>query len=107
MGAYTSGPIDVIVDLGTSLITGPTADNSVVASHIGAKWTIITQYTIDCDKVDNIPEIGWTLDGTEYTATEKKLALESVGIISIVFFAFLCGRLSIIDHVFVVSNVFF
>jgi len=79
MGAYTSGPTDAIVDSGTSLIAGPTADISAIASHIGAKRTITGQYTIDCDKVDDIPEIGWTLDGTEYTVPGKKLVLESAG----------------------------
>ena len=92
MGAYTSGPTDAIVDSGTSLIAGPTADISAIASHIGAKRTITGQYTIDCDKVDDIPEIGWTLDGTEYTVPGKKLVLESAGMVRIVFFALSVGK---------------
>jgi len=79
MGSYSSGPTDAIVDSGTSLIVGPSKDVKAIAQHIGAKKTITGQYTVDCDKLDDIPEIGWTLNGTEYTVPGSKVVLQSAG----------------------------
>jgi len=80
MGSYTSGPTDAIVDSGTSLIVGPSADIKAIAQHIGAKRMITGQYTVDCEKLDDIPAIGWTLNGTEYTVPGSTLVLQSAGI---------------------------
>jgi len=79
MGAYQSGPTDAIIDSGTSLITGPTKDITAIAHHIGAKKTITGQFTVDCDTLDDIPDIEWTLDGTPYVVAGKNLVLQSAG----------------------------
>jgi len=80
MGAYTSGPTDAIIDSGTSLITGPTKDITAIANHIGAKKTITGQFTVDCDKLEDIPDIEWTLDGKSYKVPGKNLVLQSAGL---------------------------
>jgi len=80
MGAYQSGPTDAIIDSGTSLITGPSKDITAIAHHIGAKKTITGQFTVDCDTLDDIPDIEWTLGGTPYVVPGKNLVLQSAGL---------------------------
>lgn len=79
IGLFSSGPSDAIVDSGTSLITGPSKDILAIALEIGAKPTITGQYTIDCEKVDDIPEITWTIDGKDYPVPGKDLVISASG----------------------------
>lgn len=79
IGLFSSGPSDAIVDSGTSLITGPSKDILAIALEIGAKPTITGQYTIDCEKVDDIPEITWTIDGKDYPVPGKDLVISAAG----------------------------
>lgn len=79
MGSYNSGPTDGIVDSGTSLIVGPTSDVQTIGLSIGAKPSITGQYTVDCDKLDEIPDITWKIDGQDYTLSGAKLVLQSAG----------------------------
>lgn len=79
MGSYKSSSTDAIVDSGTSLITGPSRDIKAIAEHIGAKPSLTGQFTVDCDSVDSIPEISWTIDGTAYSVPGKDLVLQSAG----------------------------
>lgn len=77
ISSFSTGPTNAIVDSGTSLIVGPTADIRSIALSIGAKPTITGQYTVDCDKVDEIPDMTWTIDGKDYTVAGKKLVIQS------------------------------
>lgn len=79
MGSYSSGATDAIVDSGTSLITGPSRDIKAIAEHIGAKATFTGQFTVDCDKLDEIPEISWKIDGVDYAVQGKDLVIQSAG----------------------------
>lgn len=79
IGSFSVGKSDAIVDSGTSLITGPTKDIRAIAMEIGATPTITGQYTIDCEKVDSIPIITWTIDGKEYSVHGKDLVISSGG----------------------------
>merc|ERR1712154_135394 len=76
---YSSGKTDAIVDSGTSLIVGPSSDIRSIATEVGAKPMITGQYTIDCDKVESMPEITWTIDGNDYGVAGKDLVIESGG----------------------------
>jgi len=80
IGLFSVGPSDAIVDSGTSLITGPSHDILAIALEIGAKPTITGQYTIDCEKVEGIPDITWTIAGKEYVIPGKDLVIGSGGI---------------------------
>ncbi len=79
IGSFSTGKTDAIVDSGTSLLTGPSADVRAIANEIGAQPTITGQYTIDCEKLDSIPTMTWTIDGNEYSVEGKDLVLQSAG----------------------------
>jgi len=79
MGSFSSAPTDGIVDSGTSLITGPTKDINAIAESIGAKKGITGQFTLDCDKVKDIPDLTFTIDGKEYTIPGSKVVIQASG----------------------------
>lgn len=56
-----------IVDSGTSLITGPKAEVAKLAQSMGATANFMGEYTIDCAKVPDLPDVVWTIGGKEYT----------------------------------------
>ena len=70
---------NAIVDSGTSLITGPTTDIRSIAALIGAQATILGQYTINCDNLDNIPTLTFIIDGKAYPLKGSDLVLQSSG----------------------------
>lgn len=77
IGSYSTGPTNAIVDSGTSLLIGPTKEITAIASTIGATKSIIGQYTIDCAKVKDIPDLTFTIDGKEYVLSGSKLVIQS------------------------------
>lgn len=80
IASFSTGKTDAIVDSGTSLITGPSSDIRSIANQIGAKPTITGQYTLDCDALESIPDITWTIGGKDYTVAGKDLVIQSGGI---------------------------
>ena len=70
-----NGGCEAILDTGTSLLVGPKRESKAINEAIGAKETIpgTGQYQVDCDVVDQLPEIQfefggrvWPLSGPEY-----------------------------------------
>jgi hypothetical protein len=61
----------VIVDSGTSLLAGPTADIAALAQKVGAKKSILNpeEYTISCSA--SAPDIVVAFGGTTFTLTSK------------------------------------
>jgi hypothetical protein len=80
IGGFSTGATDAIVDSGTSLIIGPSADIHAIANEIGLKPTITGQYYVDCASVDDLPNITWTIAGKEYTVAGKNLVIQSASI---------------------------
>ncbi|KAF3910755.1 Saccharopepsin [Dactylellina cionopaga] len=67
-----------ILDTGTSLITLPSDYAEMLNSFIGAKKSWNGQYTVDCGKVDGLPDLTFTLSGTKFTikATDYTLNIQ-------------------------------
>ena len=77
-GDYTSGTDQTaIVDSGTSLIAGPKAEVSKLAAAVGAKPNIMGEYTIDCAKLDSMPDITFKIDGKDYSIPGKDTVIQS------------------------------
>ena len=69
--------VKAIVDSGTSLLAGPTAEVKKIAEQIGAKSVLGKEYTIDCDaKADDIV---FTLGGKDYALALKDYVIEDAG----------------------------
>jgi len=66
-----------IIDSGTSLITGPSTAVRKLAKSVGARRMPTGQYVINCDKIDDMPDISFTIDGRKYTLTGKDTVMKS------------------------------
>jgi hypothetical protein len=77
VGSFASGPTNGIVDSGTSLITGPSAEISKIALAAGAMPNMLGQYTMDCEKVSSIPDLVYTINGEAFTVPGKDLVIQS------------------------------
>lgn len=73
----TDGKITGIVDSGTSLITGPRAEVTKIAQAIGATPNIVGEYTIDCAKVPDLPDVVFTIGGKEYSIPGPKTVIQA------------------------------
>merc|ERR1711920_1006345 len=66
-----------IVDSGTSLLAGPTAEVKAIADKLGAKSVLGKEYTVDCSK--DLPELTFTLGGKDYALKKEDLILQQSG----------------------------
>jgi len=75
-GSSVSSCPTAIVDSGTSLLAGPKADVTAIASALGATSILGKEYTIDCSKSYTMT---FELAGTEFALDAQDLILSSSG----------------------------
>ncbi|KAE8623351.1 hypothetical protein XENTR_v10005576 [Xenopus tropicalis] len=57
----------VAIDTGAAYITGPASSVSVLMKAIGATELAEGEYTVDCDKISQLPDVSFHMGGNEYT----------------------------------------
>ena len=72
-------PITAIVDSGTSFITGPRREITQLAAAIGAKANVMGEFTVDCEKVPDLPDITFHIAGDEYVIPGPSAILQAQG----------------------------
>lgn len=68
-----------VVDTGTSLLTFPSALAEILNTQIGATKGWNGQYTVDCNTRPFLPDLTFTLDGTNFTLSADQYILETAG----------------------------
>jgi len=80
IGDSTESDVTVIADTGTSLLAGPKDFITKVQTAIGATPVGTSgEYTLDCSKLDSLPDLTITLAGKDYVLTGKDYALSVSG----------------------------
>lgn len=69
-----------IIDSGTSLIAGPSADVAKLADTIGATKLRSNQYTVDCSKISSLPDLDITLGDKTYSLTGEEYTISASGL---------------------------
>lgn len=60
-----------VLDTGTSLMAGPKDEVANLAKMVGAKPFVNGEFTVDCKKLDTLPDAVFTLGGKEYNLKAK------------------------------------
>lgn len=72
------GGCTAIVDTGSSLLVGPTAETNAINKMIGGVELIpgTGQYQIDCAKIGTLPDIDFIIGGTKFTLVGQDYVLQ-------------------------------
>jgi len=80
-GKPATSATKVILDTGTSILAGPSADVKALASAAGATPTPVNpnEYTIDCSKAASLPDITVTMSGKSFTLKGSDYVINAGG----------------------------
>lgn len=81
-GAPVTNSTRGIIDSGTSLLAGPSADVKAIAAAVGATPFFLNpkEYTIDCSKIASLPDIDITFSGNVFTLKGADYVINAGGI---------------------------
>jgi len=77
-GEGVSSTKKAIIDSGTSLLAGPSAEVRAIAEAVGAKSLVMGEYSIDCDAT-NAPDIEFVLGGQKYSLSFEDYVIKEQG----------------------------
>lgn len=75
--AACSGGCQAIIDTGTSMVVGPTSDISNMNSWVGASTDQYGDATVNCQNIQNMPELVFTLNGHAFTVPASAYVSQS------------------------------
>ncbi|XP_048468044.1 pepsin A-like [Rhincodon typus] len=71
-----SGGCPAIVDTGTSLLVGPSNPIYTIQQYIGATPTYYGQYNINCNNLNNMPDVVFTINGVDFPLPAQAYTLQ-------------------------------
>jgi len=81
-GVDFAGANKAIIDSGTSILAGPSAQVKALATKVGARPLILNpaEYTVPCEKISALPEMDITLYGYSFTLAGSDYVIDAGGV---------------------------